>query len=158
MKPNKKETNDTQHALQNKACRWLSTATLSTSALLISALLSAPVMADTTKASLFGGSCSEISRDIHQLMQANPSSLCVGDLDVAAAHVEAAETLLGRDKVWQALSAIGRGEYELTEISSNRAHCAPLATHVKHILANLIRAKGEIEAYERLKVMQKAVG
>lgn len=158
MNRNKARSNGVDRTTPGKTRRLISVGTLGVSALLASAMLSAPVVADTAKVSLFGGSCSEISRDIHQLMRANPNSLCVGDLDIAAAHVEAAEMMLGRDKVWQALSALSRGEYELTDISKNRPHCALLAPNVKPILANLIRAKGEIEAYERLRIRQQATG
>ena len=125
---------------------------------LTSALLSTSALAAPATASLVVSRCSEVSRDIHQLMQSNPDSLCIGDLDVASAYVDAAESLLLRDKVWQAISSIEQGMYELSEISDNRAHCAPLAPRVKHILANLIRAKGEVEASERLKIMHQVTG
>ena len=90
-------------------------------------------------------------------MDANPDSPCVGDLDVAAAHVDAADMMLYRDKVWAALMSLEQARYELSEISSNRPQCASLALSVKHILANLIRAKGEIEANELI-MMQKTAG
>ena len=74
MNRNEKITNGTQHATHRKTCACFSMGALSMSALLAGALLSAPVMADASKNQLFGGSCSEISRDIHQLMQFNPNS------------------------------------------------------------------------------------
>lgn len=126
--------------------------------MLVGVVLSAPVQADATITSLFRGSCHEVARDIHQLIQANPNSPCVGDLDMAAAHVDVAEMLLSRDKTWQALIDIEQASYELYDISVNRPYCALLAPNVKHILANLIRAKGEIEAYEQLNAMPRAVG
>ena len=127
------------------------------SVMLAGGAFSASVLADTTLMSWFKVSCHEVSRDIHQLMDANPDSLCVGDLDVAAAHVDAAVMMLSRDKIWQALMDIEQARYELYEISVNRSQCAPLASSVKHILANLIRAKGEVEANE-LNMMNRAVG
>ena len=123
--------------------------------MLAGATLSVPVLAGTASNLMFRASCHEVSSDIHQLMHANPDSLCVGDLDVAAAYVDAAEMMLERDKVWQALMDIEQARYELYDISVNRPHCASLASGVKRVLAKLIRAKGEIEANEPLKIMHQ---
>ena len=145
MKTNEKET---------KFSRRISVGVLGM-VMLAGATLSVPVLAGTASNLMFRASCHEVSSDIHQLMHANPDSLCVGDLDVAAAYVDAAEMMLERDKVWQALMDIEQARYELYDISVNRPHCASLASGVKRVLAKLIRAKGEIEANEPLKIMHQ---
>lgn len=138
MKEFNKETNES-------GCRTLGVLSL---VLLAGVTLSTSALADMSRMSLIRDSFHEVSRGIHQLMSSNPDSQCLGDLDVAAAHVDAAEMMLGRNKVWSALMEMEQARYELYGISVDRPDCAPLASSVKHILANLIRAKGEIEADE----------
>lgn len=158
MKRSEKATNGTQHARAGQRRALFTVGAFAIPALLVGALIATPVLANTTMVASFGNRCGDVARDIHQLMQSNPDSQCIGDLDVASAYVESAESFLRRDKVWQALMSIDQANYELSEISKNRPHCAPLAPSVKHILANLIRAKGEIEANEQLKIMRSLVG
>ena len=119
---------------------------------LIGSLLSVPALAGNIDADLFGGNCSGVARELHDLMRANPESLCVGDLDVASAFIESADVNLRRDKITEALASIDKGAYELTDISFNRTHCQSLAPGVKHVLADLIRVRGEIEAFMRLRI------
>ena len=158
MKRSKQVTQGNQDATAGKTRALLSVGTFAIPALLVGAMFAGPVLASTTMVASVGNRCGDVAREIHQLMQSNPDSLCIGDLDVASAYVESAESFLKRDKVWQALSSIDQATYELSEISDHRSHCAPLAARTKHILANLIRAKGEIEANEKLKMMHPLVG
>ena len=45
---------------------------------------------------------------------------------------------------------------ELGEISYTRAYCAKLAPRVKYLLADVIRARGDLEAWGRMRLTNKA--
>jgi hypothetical protein len=122
---------------------------------MIRALPMALILAGVTlSAASFAGSlygdvvlknCSDIAIEIRDLIHANTESPCAGDLDVASAHVESAQISLNHHKFNRALKSIDYAIRELREISYARAYCAPLAPDSKRILAELIRAKSEIE-------------
>ena len=107
------------------------------------------------RADFHGQSCSSIAGEIHDLIHAHFNSPCAGDLDIAAAHIEAADMSLDRGKVEQALKSLDYAARELGEISHTRTYCAELSPDVKHILANVIRTRGDIEAWERMQAMNK---
>lgn len=113
--------------------------------------LSAPVIASHQPAKFYNRSCMQVAWSLHDLISSNYGSPCVGDLDVAAVFVESAQIHLNHHKIEQALKSIDDAVKELREISHTRSYCAPLAPDVKRILAELIRARSEIETEAKLK-------
>ncbi len=101
----------------------------------------------------YGQSCSMIAREIHDLIQDNYNSPCVGDFDIVSAYVESADTSLNHGKVERALKSLDNATRELSEIINARTYCETLSKEAKHILAAIIRARGDIEAMEKMRAM-----
>lgn len=119
---------------------------------LICALLSTDINAAPIDANLYIKGFSEISYELHDLMHYTSNELCNGDLDVASAYVDSAQMSLMRDKIPEALMSADKGIQELSEISTNRVYCHSIAQKSKRVLADLIRTRGEVDAFMHLKL------
>lgn len=119
---------------------------------LICALLSTDINAASIDANLYIKGFSEISYELHDLMHYTSNELCTGDLDVASAYVDSAQMSLMRDKIPEALMSADKGIQELSEISTNRVYCHSIAQKSKRVLADLIRTRGEVDAFMHLKL------
>lgn len=124
-------------------------------ALFIGMALTTCGFAALPQADFYPNSCSSIARHMHEFINENAESPCAGDLDIAAAYVEAAGMSLHYEKVAQAIKSLDYAVRELGEISYSRTHCAMLAPRVKYILAGVVRARGELEAWERMRLSNK---
>lgn len=119
-------------------------------ALLTSLMLTAPSFAAMQQADFYGKSCSTIAWEMRDLVSANAQNPCAGDLDIAAAYVDAADMSIRQNKVTQAIISLDYAVRELGEISHARTYCEAFAPDARHILADVIRARGELEAWERM--------
>jgi hypothetical protein len=118
-------------------------------------ILTAPSIAATQTVDFYEKSCASIARELHDLIYVNSSSPCVGDLDIVSAHIEVADLSLHNAKIEQALQSLDYASRELNEISYIRTYCAPIAPSAKHILADVIRTRGDIESWKRMQDMNK---
>lgn len=94
--------------------------------------------------------CTHVAHQLNDMAGSNPEDRCAGDLEIAAAYIEAAGFKLRYQKTQQALTSIKYGELELKEISMNRAYCSQVFQSVKPVIARVIRLASEIEVLERL--------
>lgn len=72
-------------------------------ALFIGMALTTSAFAVLPQADFYPKSCSDIARHMHDFINANAQSPCAGDLDIAAAYVEAADMSLKYEKLERAI-------------------------------------------------------
>lgn len=90
--------------------------------LLTGMMLTAPCFAAMQQADFYGKSCSTIVREMRNLIDANVQNPCAGDLDIAAAYIDAADMILRRGKVTQAITSLDYAIHELGEISHSKCN------------------------------------
>lgn len=96
--------------------------------------------------------CRAEAQHLNRVIESKPHDKCSGDVAVAAAYLEAAETKIRHERYDEALVSLHYSETELRQIAFSRAYCVQLAPLVKPAIAKVIKISSELDVLERMKL------
>lgn len=96
------------------------------------------------------GECQQLGEQLSQLARWNSDYACAGDIEIAAAYVNAARLKISREKYQQGIVSLTAAEEELKAVRADTNRCAYFSAKVEPHIANIITLISELEDQERL--------